>query len=88
MKQFKRSDTNDIFITDYTSIKKVQAEFVSIETIVTEKGRNDIIDAKVLIYSLMPIEPSIKDLSLTMRTATLSDNTGNIQTTVFASLVN
>ena len=47
LKRFKRSDTNDIFIADYTSVKKVQAEFVSIETIVNEKGRNDIIDAKV-----------------------------------------
>ena len=47
MKRFKRSDTNDIFIADYTSVKKVQAEFVSIETIVNEKGRNDIVDAKV-----------------------------------------
>ena len=75
-------------MTYYTSIKEVQAEFVSMATILNEKGKNDIINVKVLIYSLMPIEPSIKDPPLTLGTAKLSDNPGNIQITVFASLVN
>ena len=87
MKRFKRSDTNDIFITDYTSVKKVQAQFVTIATILNEKDKNNITDVKVLIYILMPIEPSIKDPSLKLRTAKLSDNTGNIQITVFATLM-
>ena len=97
LKRFKRSDTNDIFITDYTSVKEVepqfpksdmQDEFVTIATSLNEKGKNDITNVKGLIYSLMPIESSTKDPTLTLRTVKLSDNTGNIQITVFASLVN
>ena len=66
----------------------MQAEFVTTATILNEKAKNDIINAKGLIYSLMPIESSTKDPTFTLRTAKLSDNTGNIQITVFASLVN
>ena len=96
LKRFKRSDTNDVFITDCTSLKEVepqflksdmQAEFVTTATILNEKAKNDIINAKGLIYSLMPIESSTKDPTFTLRTAKLSDNTGNIQITVFTSLV-
>ena len=35
----------------------------------------------------MPIESSTKNPTMTLRTAKLSNNTGNIQITVFASLV-
>ena len=66
----------------------MQAEFVTIATILKEKGKNDIINVKGLIYSLMSIESSIKDPTLILRTAKLSDNTGNIQITVFAFLAN
>ena len=66
----------------------MQAEFVTIATVLNKKGKNNIINVKGLIYSLMPIESSTKDSTSTLRTAKLSDNTGNIQITVFASLVN
>ena len=97
LKRFKRSDTNDIFITDYTSVKEVkpqflksdmQAEFFTIATILNKKAKNDIINVKGLLYSLMPIESSTTNPILTLGTAKLSDNTGDIQLTVFASLVN
>ena len=48
LKRFKRSDTNDILITDYTSGKEVepqfpksdmQAEFFTIATILNEKAK-------------------------------------------------
>ena len=89
LKRFKRSDTNDILITDYTSGKEVesqfpksdmQAGFVTIATILNEK-------AKMASNGLMPIESSTKNPTMTLRTAKLSNNTGNIQITVFASLV-
>ena len=97
LKRFKRSDSNDIFITDYTSVKEVepelpksdmQTDFAIIATILNEKAKNYIINVKDLIYSLMLIESSTKVLTLTLRTAKLSDNTGNILITVFTSLVN
>ena len=66
----------------------MQTEFVAIATVLNKKSKNNIINVKGLIYSLMPIESSTKDSTLTLRTAKLSDNTGNIQITVFASLVN
>lgn len=62
LKRFKCSDTNDIFITDYKSVKEVQphflkkdmqAEFITIPTL-NEKTKNDIINVKGLIYSLTP----------------------------------
>ena len=89
MKRFKRSDTNDILITDYTSGKEVESQFpksdmqagsVTIATILNEK-------AKMASNGLMPIESSTKNPTMTLRTAKLSNNTGNIQITVFASLV-
>ena len=48
LKRLKCSDTNEIFITDYTSAKDVQAQFVTIATILNEKGKNDITNVKVL----------------------------------------
>ena len=96
LKRFKRSDISDILITDYTSVKEVepqspksdmQAEFVTIATILNGKAKNNII-VKDLIYSLIPTESSTKDPILTLRTAKLSDNTENVQITVFAYLVN
>ena len=66
----------------------MQIEFVTIATIFNQKAKNDIINVKGLIYSLIPIESFTKDPTLTLRTFKLSDNTGNIQITVFASLVN
>ena len=66
----------------------MQTEFVTIATVLNKKSKNNIINVKGLIYSLMPIESSTKDSTLTLRTAKLSDNTGNIQITVFVSLVN
>ena len=96
LKRCKRSDTNDTFITNYTSVKEVepdflksdmQAEFISITTL-NEKTKNDIIDVKGLIYSLTPIESYTKDLTLTLRTAKQSENTGSIQITVLAPLIN
>ena len=96
LKRFKRSDISDILITDYTPVKEVepqspksdvQAEFVTIATILNGKAKNNII-VKDLIYSLIPIESSTKDPILTLRTAKLSDNTENVQITVFAYLVN
>ena len=96
LKRFKRSDISDILITDYTPVKEVepqspksdvQAEFVTIATILNGKAKNNII-VKDLIYSLIPIESSTKDPILTLRTAKLSDNTENVQITVFVYLVN
>ena len=96
LKRFKRSDTNDTFITDYKSVKEVephflkkdmQAGFITITTL-TEKTKKDIINVKGLIYSLTPIESYTKDLTLTLGTAKLSENTGNIQITVLAPLIN
>ena len=96
LKRFKRSDISDILITYYTSVKEVepqtpksdmQAEFVTLATILNGEAKNNII-VKDLIYSLIPIESSSKDPILTLRTAKLSDNTENIQITVFAYLVN
>ena len=96
LKRFKRSDISDILITDYTSVKEVepqtpksdmQAEFVTLATILNGEAKNNII-VKDLIYSLIPIESSSKDPILTLRTAKLSDSTENIQITVFAYLVN
>ena len=66
----------------------MQTDFAIIATILNEKAKNYIINVKDLIYSLMPIESSTKVLTLTLRTAKLSDNTGNILITVFTSLVN
>ena len=66
----------------------MQTEFVTIATVLNKKSKNNIINVKGLIYSLMPIESSTKDSTLTLRTAKLLDNTGNIQITVFVSLVN
>ena len=97
LKWFKRSDTNDIFITDYTSVKEVkpqflksdmQAECFTTASILNKKAKNDIINVKGLLYSMMPIESSTTNSIMTLRTAKLSDNTGDIQLTVFASLVN
>ena len=96
LKRFKRSDISDILITYYTSVKEVepqtpksdmQAEFVTLATILNGEAKNNII-VKDLIYSLIPIESSTKDPILTLRTAKLSDNTENVQITVFAYLVN
>ena len=96
LKRFKCSDISDILITDYTLVKEVepqspksdmQTEFVTIATILNGEAKNNII-VKDLIYSLIPIESSTKDPILTLRTAKLSDNTENIQITVFAYLVN
>ena len=42
---------------------------------------------KGLIYSLIPIDFSTKDPTVKLRTTKLSDNTRNIQITVFTSLV-
>ena len=66
----------------------MQTEFVTIATVLNKKSKNNIINVKGLIYSLMPIESSTKDSTLTLRTAKLLDNTGNIQITVFVALVN
>ena len=52
-----------------------QTKYVTIATILNKIGKNDIIILKGLIYSLMPTEFSIKDLTLTFRTAKMSDNT-------------
>ena len=49
----------------------MQAEFVTIAAILNKKGKNDIIDMKGLICSLMSIESSTKDPTLTLRTAKL-----------------
>ena len=97
LKRFKRSGTNDIFITDYTSVKEgkpqflksdMQTECFTIAIILDKKAKNDIINVKGLLCSLMPIESSTTNPILTLRTAKLSDNTGDIQLTVCASLVN
>ena len=73
LKRFKRSDTNDVFITDYTSLKEVepqfpksdmQAEFVTTATILNEKAKNDIINAKGLIttWCRLSLLPKIRHL--------------------------
>ena len=75
------------YSNDHKSDKQV--EFVTIALILNENGKNDIINVEGLIYSLMSsIEFSIKDPTQTLRTAKLSDNSGSIHITVFASFVN
>lgn len=66
----------------------MHAEFVTIATAFNKKGKNNIFNVKILIFNLIPIEASIKDPTLKVRTAKFSGNTGNIQIAVFDSLIN
>lgn len=93
----KNSDTNDVVVTVYMLVDEIEpqlpksdmhAEFVTIATIFNKKGKNNIINVKILICNLISIEASIKDPKLKVRTAKFSGNTGNIQIAVFDSLVN
>lgn len=98
LKKFKKSDRDDILVTDYTSVKKVKLSFempakqeviTEVATIKNECELMDVIDVCGIIELLgekQTIELSYSQSTLPLQKAILQDNTGTIAVSFFGDL--
>ena len=97
LKKYKRGDNNDIFITDFTSVKRTelnfqkkmfQPTFKTITEIMNECAIYEIVNVRGLVYNLQDEEHVDKDgKPLRMRKAQFKDETDSIEIVLFSNFI-
>lgn len=96
IKKFKRSDSNDVLITDFSSVRQFTPDFEkpthelvykNIEAISNECPLYNIVNVVGIIFDIGPIQTCEKDgKPLKFRKATISDDTGTVPITLFSDI--
>ena len=93
IKRYKRTERNDILITDFTSIKKLKLDFTQpvhnavfqeISTVENELSLFDVVNVKGILYNIAVLETATKDDKIIeFKKASLKDNTGAMPITLY-----
>ena len=96
IKRYKRTERNDILITDFTSIKKLKLDFTQpvhnavfqeISTVENELSLFDVVNVKGILYNIGVLETATKDDKIIeFKKASLKDNTGSMPITLYNEL--
>ena len=96
IKCYRRTERNDILVTDFTSIKKSKLNFTppvhdvvfqEISTVENELSLFDVANVKGILYNIGVLETATKDDKIIeFKKACLKDNTGSMPITLYNEL--